>query len=212
MTDTVPADPDADLAFLKRMALAGQGRPAPLAGLMTVFGLAYGLMFTAQYGLTRALPPADDGMAVALNQTIVGLSVLAHAVVLTTLIWSGWSVFRRRSLMNRAAAGAWAGAFLGLVTMVAGFLLFGARNPPEFGFHHLWLLPSVLLALWGAAWLTAGVATRRRWAQATGGASFGAAILAALFANTLELFLTAGASLLLLAFLPGLLLMRRPSS
>lgn len=195
MTDTAPADHDADLAFLKRMALAGQGRPAPLAGLMTVFGLAYGLMFTVQYGLTRILLSAGDGMAVALNQMIAGLSLLAHAAVLAAMIWSGWSVFRRRSLMNRAAAH-----------------LFGARNPPEFGFHHLGLLPSVLLALWGAAWLTVGVATRRRWAQATGAASFGAAILAALFANTLELFLVAGASLFLLAFLPGLMLMRRPSS
>ena len=207
-----PAHADvADLAYLKQLAVAGRGRPAPAVPLMAVFGGGYGLGELVVWGEQVAFNNGAffTGPAPGVWNIVNGvLFIGAHLAFLLTLAWTLWRVVRTRGAgMNRGAAAAWTAAFAGLVITLASVWLIG-REPyqgrPDNVGH---MTPVIVLILWGCAWWVTSVVTGRRWLGLVAVASGVMALLAAALMDTGWLKLISASSLLGLAFLPAVVLL-----
>lgn len=211
VTPTSPtASDESDLAYLKRLASAGRGEPAPFLLLMAVFGGAYGFaMLAILLGIAiegRPGPGKAGPIVQALNLSILA----AHILFLGALIWTVWRTFGpNRVRLSRAATATWSAAFIAMVTTVVGFRIFIQDQLPADAVYASYMLPPVLLTLWGAAWWVTAILNDRRWLLLIAVGSFGAAIGMAIIGNTGLILPAASACLLLLAFLPAVILMRQ---
>lgn len=208
-TGTTRTD-ESDIAYLKRMASAGHGEPAPFLILMAVFGGAYGLAFTA----LCLLVGGPDGMRLGagsgfLAQVLRWSFIAAHVAFVAALIWTGWRTFGPdRIRLSRSATATWSAAFIGLVTTVVGFWIYGDGQLPSDSRYVAYMLPPVLLVLWGSAWWITAILHDRCWLMLVAGGSFSAAVALAIAGNSAAMLPVIAASLLLLAFVPAVLLMR----
>ena len=211
MPDMSPAEAAADLAYLKRLAVAGRGEPAPFLLLMAVFGGAYGLMFLS-IGLAIHGFGAEAFMATSPSLWISILAVspfLAHAAFALALLWTAWRTLGpRRVRLSRSASAVWSVAFVALIVTVAAFRIYSDGEPATDHIYTSYMLPPVLLVLWGCAWWITAIMSQRRWLFAIAIGSFIAALAMATVGNSFPILLLAAACLLLLAFLPAVLLMR----
>lgn len=211
MTDVPSRRDEDDLAYLKRLAVAGRGEPAPFLLLMAVFGGVYGLAFLAALagllidgGLTGA-----PGFGAVTRFLGPWLFVVAHLVFLGALIWTGWRTLGpHRVRLNRAASATWSAAFMGLVAAVVAILLFSRNEPPTDAVYSIQFLGPVLLVLWGCAWWVTAIMSERRWLMVVAVGGFAAAIALGWVGNTIWMMPIIGASLIFLAFVPAVFLMR----
>jgi hypothetical protein len=114
---------------------------------------------------------------------------------------------RPRTGGARAAALVWSGAGWSIFVMVVSLMVLSARL-------HNWVfmaaLPSLILAIYGSAWLVGALITRIRWVLGVAAGSFLMAVVNAWFAaDPASLYLIYAASLFGLLALPGYLLTRR---
>lgn len=210
-TDTLQASAESDLAYLKRMASAGRGAPAPFLVLMAAFGACFGLSFLAiglliqVYG-AEAFMREDPGMLFR----IAGMTpIVSQGVFLLALLWTAWRTFGpNRVKLSRAAVAVWSAAFIGLVTVVVAFNLYTRGEPATDQVYTAYMMSPVLLVLWGCAWWVTAILGERRWLLVVAVASFLAAVMMAVIGNTPPFLLASAACLLGLAFLPAVLLMR----
>lgn len=196
----------ANLSYLRRLAHAGRGKPAPFLPLMAMFGGGYGLSFLLVY-LAAILEGALGEGPLSWAARIV--FIVAHLLFLAGCVWTGWSLFLSRGRgLSRVASAAWSAAFIAMVTAVAAFFIYSRNEPANDAVYSGFMLPAILLVLWGAAWWTSALASDRRSLLVVALSSFGAAVMAAVIGNSPALLLLTGLCLLSLAFLPALLLMR----
>ena len=209
-----PSTDESDIAYLKRLAVAGRGEPAPFLLLMAVFGGAYGFAILAvMIGLAiEGIPDPVNGqyragpIVQALNWGIMA----AHLVFLLALIWTAWRTFGpNRVRLSRAATATWSAAFIAMVTVVTGFNIFTQDQRPTDSLYAAFMMPPVLLVLWGSAWWITAILNDRRWLLLVAVGSFAAAIGMAVVGNSPPSLPLATACLLLLAFLPAVILMRQ---
>ena len=194
-----------DIAFMR--ALAEEGRAPPLLGGVTLVaaGVTFGLASLGQWtivtGLVRATPLAYS--VVWLAATIIFVSIL------TVLRTRSTSMPGAHSPNNRAAGTAWAGVGWGIFTLAASVAVVGwrAHSPVP-----LMLLPSIVLALYGLGWSVAAAVSRQRWIWMTAIGSYLSALVMALLSDQPVVYLVYAAALILLAALPGLILMRQEPS
>lgn len=213
MSDTTAshASPESDLAYLKRLANAGRGQPAPFLLLMAVFGGAYGLSFLAIGAAIHWLGPEAFTTT---NQTVfvtimASTPLVAHAIFALALLWTAWRTFGpNRVKLSRAATAIWSAAFIAFVTTVAAFHFYTQGEPTTDQVYTTYMMPPVLLVLWGCAWWVTAILNERRWLLIVAVASFVAAVVMAIVGNTPPILLATAACLLGLAFVPALLLMR----
>lgn len=215
MSDTVPQTPishESDLAYLKRLAEAGRGEPAPFLLLMAVFGGAYGFAILAiLIGLAiDGLPRPGEGYQPSpLVQTLNFGVFAAHLMFLAALIWTAWRTLGpNRIRLSRAATATWSAAFIAMVTTVVAFNIFTQNQQPTDSVYAIYMMGPVLLTLWGAAWWVTAILNDRRWLLTVAVASFVAAIGMAIIGNTPPILPATCACLLGLAFLPAIILMR----
>lgn len=208
MTDASTSTPEADVAYLKRLAQAGRGAPAPFLMLMAVFGGAYGLFALVTGGLVL-LEMQDEGMGTVGSTTRFvsqwGFG-MANAAFLIGVVWTLWQTFGpRRQAVSRAGTAIWSAAFIGLIATL------GAMTTSVLGPHPMLRpegLPSVLLTLWGCAWWATAIIGERRWLLAVACGSLAAAVFLPVSFGSLWALPMLAACLLMLAFLPAVLLMR----
>lgn len=200
-----------DVAYLKRLAQAGRGEPAPFLLLMAVFGGAYGLSFLTiglaihGFGIESFTSAASGLWPRALGASIL----LSHALFGLALLWTAWRTFGpNRIRLSRAATAVWSSAFIGFVAMVTAFYIYTSGEPPTDQVYTAYMMPSALLVLWGSAWWVTAILGERRWLLIVAVASFTAAIVMAVIGNTGPVLLATAACLLGLAFTPAVLLMR----
>ena len=210
-TTATEASAETDIAYLKRLASAGRGQPAPFLLLMAVFGGAYGLSFLAIGTMIHLLGPEAFTTA---NQTVPiqilsSTPLVAHGLFAVALLWTAWRTLGPgRIKLSRSATAVWTAAFIALVTVVAAFRLYTQGEPPTDQVYTSYMLAPVLLVLWGCAWWVTAILSERRWLLIAAVASFVAAVAMALVGNTPPILLATAACLLGLAFLPAVLLMR----
>lgn len=212
VTSTLSSD-ESDLAYLKRLASAGRGEPAPFLLLMAVFGGGYGFSMLAVWiGLAiDGFPMPGQGYQVSRLVQVLNLGIFAaHLAFLAALIWTVWRTFGpNRIRLSRAATATWGAAFIAMVTTVVSFHLFTRGQLPTDSIDAAYMMPPILLVLWGVAWWVTAILNDRRWLLLVAIGSFGAAIAMAIIGNTPPILPASGACLLLLAFLPAMILMRR---
>ena len=208
------ASDESDLAYLKRLAAAGRGEPAPFLLLMAVFGGVYGFVMLAIWlGLVvEGIPQAVNGRVEAgpIVQTLNLGIFAAHISFLVALIWTIWRTLGpNRVRLSRAATATWSAAFIAMVTTVVSFRVFSQEQLPTDAVYAAYMMPPVLLTLWGCAWWVTAILNDRRWLLLVAVGSFAAAVALALIGNAPALLPAACACLLLLAFLPAVILMRQ---
>lgn len=196
----VSSSPSDDLAFLRRMAVAGRGGSAPFLPLMALFGAAFGVGFLTIY--------ADVMSAGRLPDWTHYVPGAASIVFLIGVIWTAWRAISTRGRgLNRSAAAVWSAAFIGLIVTLAAFGIYTQDEPPTDQVYTSYMQPSMLLVMWGMAWWTSAIATHRRWLIVVAVASFAAALAAAAIGNSTQLLLLAGVCLFGLATVPAVILM-----
>lgn len=204
---TSPAEND--IAYLKRLAQAGRGEPAPFLLLMAVFGGGYGLfgLLVSVAGLIQMAtvegPLRPDDFVETLAAWSFSAATLAFVVAIG---WTLWRTFGPRPIpVSRSATAIWSAAFLGLVTVFAAmFMSLGAPHPIFMPDN----LAPVLLVLWGCGWWATAIANDRRWLMVVGLGSFAAAAVLPIATPNFWGMPLLTACLLLLAFLPAVVLMR----
>lgn len=212
MADHVSTD-ESDLAYLKRLAVAGRGEPAPFLLLMAVFGGAYGFALLAVFlGVAVWNMPQPGNSGGPIDHLSRWVFVAAHLAFLAAALWTAWrTIGPRRVRLNRAASAIWSGAFLGLVTVYTAVTLFGRGEPATDTVYSAHLLGPIVLVLWGCAWWATALASDRRWLLVVAVGSFAASIALAAVANTIAALPIIAACLILLAFVPAVVLMFRPA-
>lgn len=211
MTDATNRDAvaESDLAYLKRLAAAGRGAPAPFLLLMAVFGGAYGLWATLTCLLVLFAFVQGNG-APAFSDTLSAVSgvgfIAANIAFLAGLGWTLWQTFGpRRVAVSRAAVAIWSAAFIGLVCVVGA--AFASAGQPH-GVFDAGVISSALLILWGVAWWATAIVADRRWLISIAMGSFAAAIALPMLGTSFWGFPIMAACLIFLAFLPAMVLMR----
>ncbi len=211
MSETARSD-ESDLAYLKRLALAGRGEPAPFLLLMAVFGGVYGFTLLAlilAFLIEGAPSPGVPPQGPISNFLGRWSFIAAHLIFLAALGWTVWrTIGPRRIGLNRAASAIWSAAFIGLVTTWISISLFTRNEPPSDAVYAAHLTGPILLTLWGCAWWATAIASDRRWLLTVAAGSFAAAIGLAWVGNSILALPIMCASLILLAFAPAMLLMR----
>jgi hypothetical protein len=197
MTDQMQAIRD-DITFMK--ALADEGRNAPLLNGSMLFtaGVVYGgASLVCWVALAMGAPAA--------YQLVWPAAVILATTIMILLARRLGRKPGRSAAVNRAAKAAWSGVGLAI------FAIFAALFVAAWRLHDLNLIyfcPSVILALYGAAWTVSAVMTKIRWMAWAAGGSFVAASALCFFILSPTIYLVFAVSLFLLAALPGFVLMR----
>ena len=212
MPDTPPASAAADLAYLKRLAAAGRGEPAPFLLLMAVFGGAYGfglLALLIAFWIEGAPQPGTAAPGPISNFLGAWVFIAAHLAFLAALAWTVWrTIGPNRARLNRTASATWSASFIALVMIVLALRLFTRDEPSTDTVYTAQFLGPILLVLWGSAWWITAITSDRPWLLLVAVGSFCAAVALAWIGQTLLAMPIMCASLLGLAFLPAILLMR----
>jgi len=196
-----------DLSYLR--ALAAEGRTAPFLG--GSIPMAAGLIFGAAAVWHWAV--VSRTVAVSLGSAGIGLGWLAAVAVFLTVLF----VLKRgladkpgaQAASNRQSGNAWAALGWASFAIALGFSLAAWRTGQ---FVIMDLFSVVILALYGSAWALSAIVSRTRWLWVVAFGSWTAALIAAWFVGTAELYLIYAAALVLLAAVPGFLLRRQEPS
>jgi len=199
MTDALKSLQD-DISFLKTLAEEDRS-PATLGGATLIAaGSIYGLASIAHWAVLTW--PA--GFSPWIFPEIWGG---ATALFLLTLAILRGRLRRNRatSPVNRASALAWSGVGWTIFTLAAcmGIVSWRTGNTTA-----MLMFPSIILALYGMAWMVAAAASPLRWIRLAAVGCFLGAILTAVFCLTPAVFLIFTLALVLLAVAPGLALIR----
>ena len=200
MTDEMQTLRD-DIAYLKGLAEAG--RDGANSGGSIILVAAGGLFGAASVVQWAALTGSFGATALTSN----GAWLIAMLLFFAVLI--GAKLRRGPATGSAQSAGlAWKGVGIGC------FFIFAAIAAATWRTQNATLInfsPSIIFVLYGAAWMVAATVSRKVWLHLTAWGSFAASILTAWFINQPVDYLIYAAGLLLLAFLPGLVLLRGAS-
>jgi peptidoglycan/LPS O-acetylase OafA/YrhL len=122
--------------------------------------------------------------------------VLAAAIIL---------IPKSRAVRDRAASAAWLGVGLAIFCIMAGFQVAAWRLHDTTIFAGV---PTVILALYGAAWLVAATVTGQGWIRLVSAGSFAASVAIAVLLDGPAVYLAYALALLALAAAPGAALLR----
>ncbi|MGO4409815.1 MULTISPECIES: hypothetical protein [unclassified Brevundimonas] len=212
MSDTPPASAAADLAYLKRLAVAGRGEPAPFLLLMAVFGGAYGFGLLAVLLAFLIEGAPQPGKTLGPISDFLGswVFIAAHLAFLTALVWTAWRMIGpNRARLNRAASATWSASFIALVAIIAALRLFTRGEPSTDAVHTAQFIGPILLVLWGSAWWVTAITSDRRWLLLIAVGSFSAAVALAGVGQSILALPIMCACLIGLAFVPAVLLIRK---
>jgi hypothetical protein len=194
-----------DIAFMR--ALAEEGRQAPLLGgsMLVSAGAIYGTASVVQWAiLAKVLRVPSVSLLI-----LWAVALIAHMVMIVVLKRGMAAKPGAGSSGNRAMGNAWMGVGWGCFVI---FFALGVASWKTRDINLINFSPSIVLALYGAAWSVAAAVSRATWLKVVAVASFAAAILMAAIMGSTWIWLGYAAALYLLAMVPGLVLMRQEPS
>ena len=191
-----------DLAFMR--ALAQEGRRAPLVNgqSLLVGGAVYGLAGTLAWLVAiriLALPRWWEG-AVWPLATVGYVSYVKF-----------WCAARRdrmpgaTAITNRAVGAAWRGIGYALLSLLLASWLIAYELKSTMVFA---VFPSVVLAIYGAAWVVASAMSEVKWLPAVAVACFLSSVAIGLTADSPAIYLVTAVAVFATMSIPGWLLMR----
>lgn len=194
-----------DIAFMR--ALAQEGSSAPLLGgsILVAAGLIFGGASVVHWAVLTGILAVSNWAF-----PIIWLGALVTFMVTLTLL-------NRRmrgkpgagSPGNRASGTAWASVGWTIFAISLSLMIIGIRA--KSGVPML-VFPSLILGLYGMGWSVAAAMSKKRWLWMTAIGSYAGALVVAWFSIDPAVYLVYGAALLLLASLPGFILMRQEPS
>ena len=193
-----------DIAFMKDLAEAGASTPLLGGRISIFFGGVFAALSVAQWVLITYVRPADWVYSVLW----LGTSLAS---------WVAWwflvgDLRRRpgaRSPTNRAAGWAWMAMGVGSAVILGSAMLVSWRLHTSAPFA---LIPSIIITLYGGAWLVAGLMSRQGWMLAVAVGSFAYALFLAFFITSAFLWLMFALALILFGVIPGIIMVRREPS
>lgn len=193
---------EADLAALR--ALAEEGRQAPLAGgrVLVWFGLAVPVANILFWALGQ-FPYLPQQIWLGASIGFAALSGVGGAA----LMRSGGPFLTRGTVLARAEALVWGGSGLAILAYTAVLVLrglLGFETPPNV----MGALGTVAFLHFGVAYAVTAGLSRQRWLQWPAAGSFVAAVITGLIADSHLVMLVSSGFIVLLALVPGLILLR----
>jgi hypothetical protein len=205
MTDEKIQSLKDDIAFMR--ALAQEGSSAPLLGgsILVAAGLIFGGASVIHWTVITGLLAVSNWAF-----PIIWFGALALFMIIVTVLGR-----RMRgkpgaaSPGNRASGTAWASVGWTIFAISLSLMIIGVRAQSEIP---MLVFPSLILGLYGMGWSVAAAMSRKGWLWVTAIGSYAAALVVAWFSIDPAVYLVYGAALLLLATLPGFILMRQEPS
>jgi hypothetical protein len=195
MTDQMQSIRD-DLAYLRALAEGADEGGSQRGGIMLAAGLVWSGCSVAQWAALTG----------RLSQTTALVAWAIGAMLFFGYLF--WAIRRdgKPSGRARAVGLAWSGVGWTI------FVLFAAIFAATWRTHSPLLInffPAIILALYGAAWSVAAAIADKAWLKLTAVGSFVGAVICAWFIADPVQYLIYAVALLLLAALPGLILLRQ---
>jgi hypothetical protein len=206
MTDDQMQNVRDDIAFMRALAAEGQRTPLLGGAIMAAAGLIFAVASVVYWASLTGLVHMDRGWGSA----IIWLGALGVFFVSLAVISRG---VRGKpgagSPSNRASKAALMAVGFSIFAMGMSYSLAGIRMHSA---EVMSTFPSVIFALYGAGWAVAAAMTGKAWLWWVAIGSWAMAPLLGWFAASDDQYLVYAGGLLLLAFLPGLALMRQEPS
>jgi hypothetical protein len=196
MTDQMQTIRD-DIAYLRALAEDGREDQSRRGGVIM---LAAGLVWSSCAVLQWAALTGRIGEGVATGGWLLG-SVLFFGALFWTIRRDG-----KRSGRSKALGLAWSGVGWTIFVLLAAIFVATWRTHSQLLIS---FFPSIILALYGAAWSVAAALFGKGWLKLTCIGSFLMSVVCAWFIADPVQYLVYAAALLLLAALPGLVMMRQ---
>lgn len=203
MSDHTPSLHD-DVAYLRD--LAHQGANAPMVGgsMLVWAGLVFSAASVASWAIVRQFIAAPVMWANYVWLLAVGLFFIGLFVLKSRMTAQAGAL----ATNNRAVGAVWKGvgwsimAFLVAVMAACWRLQIPAPSA---------MIAPFVLAVYGIGWMVSAAMSPAKWIYAVAWTSFAAAIAMGVFVDSPDLLLAYAAALVLLAALPGFILMRQAS-
>jgi hypothetical protein len=191
-----------DIAFMRALAQEGSSVPLLFGGIMVAAGLIFSAGAVGHWLLATEVLRLSPWFYMVNWLAAGGLFSIALNILLRRA--SGRPGYSAG--VNRATGAAWSGVGFAIFATFLGLTAVGVTTG-------LWevmaVFPVLILALYGAAWFVAGALSGKGWIKLVALGSFaGAVAMGALTGSSWQMLGYAGC-LLLLAVLPGWLLMRQ---
>ena len=197
-TTTTTAD---DLAFLRALAESGRNTPLACGAPILAAGIVFSLTSLAAWGMTLA-PQHFASNAVTWLWLAAGL---AYTLVLVVMKRNRVALDGVATTVNRAVNSVWTGLGWGVAVMFACVWIVSAR----FGQPVIWAaFPSIVLALYGAAWTATAFVAGQRWLHGITVAAMLAALICAATTGLTSTFLIYAGLLVAVLVVPGVMLVR----
>jgi hypothetical protein len=197
MTDQMQAIRD-DLAFMREMTVSDEAATARKSGvILTVAGFVFAGASVLAWATTVSLAPAWT------MTWVWPASMVIFCAVLILVLSRGPQA---RGVRDRTLGIAWAAIGWAIFAIMAGFAVASLQ------LHSAQLMsgaPTVILALYGAAWTVAATLSGRLWMKGVALGGYVAAVAIGFLVTSPLIFLVYAAALLLLTAAPGVVLMRR---
>lgn len=205
MTDDQMKSVHEDIAYMR--ALAHEGKHAPLlAGpILVTAAFVFGAANVGQWALLSGVITASPWAPLWLW---IGAGVV-FTLALLMLIGRMKGKPGCNSAGNRAVGAAWSAVGIGIFATWLGLMAMGFKTG---NWSMMNVMPIVVFVAYGSAWMIAGAMTGVRWMTAVAVLSFAGAIAVGWFSDGAGLYLVFTAVLFLVAFVPGLILMRQEPS
>jgi hypothetical protein len=191
-----------DIAFMRDLAYDGSSAPLLFGGVMVAAGLIFGIASIGHWLIASGVLQLPPWWLLANWLTAAGVFGVACA----------WLVRRAgarpgsRSGANRATGAAWSGVGFAIFASWTGLAAMGVVTRD---WRMMNAFPVLILALYGAAWFVAGEMSRQGWIKLVALAAFVGAVVVGALATSPHLMLAYAAWLVLVAVVPGIVLMRR---
>lgn len=191
-----------DIAFMRALAQEGSSTPLLFGRVMVAAGLIFGLGSVGHWmidaGVLRVSP-----WFFMVNWIAAGI---VFSVVMTFILRRAKAQPGYNAGVNRATGAAWSGVGFAIFACFLGMTAIGVTTG---NWKVMDVFPVLIFALYGAAWFVAGSLSKIGWIKLTALGSFAGAVLMGVLSATPYLMLGYAACLILLAVVPGLVLMRQ---
>ncbi len=197
----IHTDPQADIAWMRNLAQEGADAPFRGGAILFAAGLVFGAASLMQWAMVSGLFPMSPLAAPVLWLGTVAIFLL--------IVWTRSARMRCGAVTaaNRASGAVWSAVGWGVFALCAAVAAVGARL--ESGEIVAAMIPSGVLVLYGMGWAVTAAMYRSRLLGGLAVASFIAGPLLGLLSGDPRQLLAYAVALLLLAALPGWIMMRR---
>lgn len=194
-----------DIAFMRALAQEGSTVPLLFGGNLFAAGIVFGAGAVGHWLILSDILRVSPWF-LTFNWLAAGL---VYGVICTMLVRRARSQPGFNAGLNKAVGAVWTGVGFAIFTMWLGMTAIGVVTG---NWSVMNMFPVLIFALYGAAWYVAGELSGKGWIKVLAFASFAAAVVMGALTGNAYQMLGYAVCLVLLATVPGWILMRQEPS